>query len=111
MEINFVFLSQKLGQETLWHTNLQKVHSGKCRGSEVFTAVKIRTGSSHFGILYVREKEKKHLSEPKYQQLSNYVVAVAYFCQSKHIKKSMETLGVRFNLMPVVKTTMNEENA
>lgn len=45
-EISFVFLSQKMGQEILWHTNLQKVQPGKHRGNEVFTAFIIWTGSS-----------------------------------------------------------------
>lgn len=100
----------KLGQEILWHTNLQTGYPGSCRGNE---ALSLQNFSFTKPILsfYMSGQEGKHWCEPAHLQRSNYVVALVYFCQSKHIKKSMQTLLVRSNLTPVGETTMNEENS
>lgn len=60
---------------------------------------------------YMSGKRGKHWSEPRHKQMSNYFVAVVYFCQSKHIKKVHRDLAGQIQPDAVLQTTTNEENA
>ena len=57
METFSAILSQKLGEETLWHTNLQKVQPGECEGKWVSQPSGSELEDANWEFLYVREKE------------------------------------------------------
>ena len=90
--------------DTLTLKRLALANAGEVR---FLQSSKSELEAANLEFLYVREREENIEVSQNISNRPTLVVAVVYFCQSKHIKNSRETLLVRFNLTPVVKTTMN----
>lgn len=92
-----------------WGRKYSDTLTFKRSAPEVFTGIKSYGGSSQFGVFICNRGEVNNEAIQEINNIPTTLWLLFISVTSIHIK--IVTRDLRFNLMPVVKTTMNEENA